>query len=231
MSTGGLTLGLMSNEAAAPVAGSAPAAAPAPASVPSGGEAAVAAPDSAASPPVGQAAAATPPASPGGEAAPGGSEPAKAPDAVDLKIPEGLLADDPIVSALKAGAKELGPQAQKLVDAYAQSQAAQEQKVKAALAEQVKDWGEQLKGDKEFGGAKFDANLNVARRAVERFGSPELKEFFDSTGLGNHPAIVKAFHAVGKALAEDSIAGSSAAVQAAPSEKEIYAQLYPNTQF
>ncbi|MEI6907818.1 peptidase, partial [Klebsiella pneumoniae] len=37
------------------------------------------------------------------------------------------------------------------------------------------------------------------------FGTPELKEYLNGTGLGNHPELVKAFIKVGKAMSEDGM--------------------------
>jgi hypothetical protein len=67
----------------------------------------------------------------------------------------------------------------------------------------VESWGEAVKTDQEIGGAKLDENLAVARRAVDAFGSPALKELLNTTGLGNHPEVVKAFYKAGKAISED----------------------------
>ena len=65
---------------------------------------------------------------------------------------------------------------------------------------------EQLK--KEFGNA-FDEKVGHAVNAVREFGGEELQEVLDQTGLGNHPAIVKAFAEIGRNLAEDTVGGSS----------------------
>lgn len=69
----------------------------------------------------------------------------------------------------------------------------------------TEQWAADVKADKEIGGDKLTANLSAAQRALEQFGDPELKEYLDSTGLGNHPALVKAFIKVGKAMSEDKV--------------------------
>lgn len=61
---------------------------------------------------------------------------------------------------------------------------------------------------KEFGNA-FDESMQAAKTAVEQFGGDDLKQVLDQTGLGNHPAVVKAFAEMGKQLSEDTIGGSA----------------------
>lgn len=56
-------------------------------------------------------------------------------------------------------------------------------------------------------GQEFPANVALAQKAVATFGSPELGALFEATGIGDHPLIVKAFSAIGKALSEDGAFG------------------------
>ena len=70
---------------------------------------------------------------------------------------------------------------------------------------QTEEWAATVKADKEIGGDKLTANLGVAQRALDTFGTPELKEYLNGTGLGNHPELVKAFVKVGKAMSEDGV--------------------------
>ena len=48
-------------------------------------------------------------------------------------------------------------------------------------------------------------NLALAIKAVEMFGDAELRSVLDSTGMGNHPVIVRAFYKAGKAISEDTV--------------------------
>ena len=123
---------------------------------------------------------------------------------VDYKFdtPEGMGLDEAGMQEFTAIAKELKlPQdaAKRLVDLEVKRiQGQQEQHLKL-----VESWGEAVKTDQEIGGAKLDENLAVARRAVDAFGTPALKELLNTTGLGNHPEVVKAFYKAGKAISED----------------------------
>jgi len=120
----------------------------------------------------------------------------------DFVLPDGFEYDQAIAADFKSVAKELGlkqDQAQKLVDFYAKQYQAQVQ----AFQKQIQDWAEQAKKDPVIGGADFDKNIGVAVKALDKFGTPELRQVLDNTGLGNHPEVIKFFYNVGKAISED----------------------------
>ncbi|HGE6735229.1 TPA: peptidase [Serratia marcescens] len=126
-----------------------------------------------------------------------------APEKYEFTPPEGQELDANALAVFEPIAKELGlsqEQAQKLVDIYPQIQ----QQQADAWSKQVSDWGEQVKADKEIGGDKFNASVGAAQRALDQFGNPELREYLNASGLGNHPALVRFCAKVGKAMAEDS---------------------------
>ncbi len=66
------------------------------------------------------------------------------------------------------------------------------------LAENNRAVGCGCKADKEIGGDKLISNLSAAQRALDQFGTPELKEYLNTTGLGNHPDLVKTFVKIGR---------------------------------
>lgn len=131
-----------------------------------------------------------------------------APEKYEFKAGEGVELDTEALKDFEPVARELNltnEQAQKLVDAYPKILAGVQQRQAEAWQKQTEGWAEAVKADKEIGGDKLTANLSAAQRALEQFGDPELKEYLDSTGLGNHPALVKAFIKVGKAMSEDKV--------------------------
>lgn len=130
------------------------------------------------------------------------------PEAYDLKMPEGVELDQAATTEFTAIAKELKldqAAAQKLADIGAKMA----QRQADAHAQLVETWTEQVKTDKEIGGDKLAENLSVARKAIDTFGSPELKALLNSTGLGNHPEVVKLAFKVGKAISEDGFVSGS----------------------
>ncbi|HAS1739594.1 peptidase [Enterobacter hormaechei] len=132
-----------------------------------------------------------------------------APEKYEFKPAEGQELDAAALEQFEPIARELNltnEQAQKMVDLYGTKIMPMVQKQQAeAWQKQTEGWAETVKADKEIGGDKLTANLSAAQRALEQFGDPELKEYLDSTGLGNHPALVKAFIKVGKAMSEDKV--------------------------
>lgn len=58
----------------------------------------------------------------------------------------------------------------------------------------------------EFGKA-YDEKMNMAKNAALEFGGEDLMNLLDSTGLGNEPAVIKAFANIGKAIMNDEIVG------------------------
>jgi hypothetical protein len=65
----------------------------------------------------------------------------------------------------------------------------------------MEDGEKQLKGEWR---ADYNANLEVARRGYQSFADQGIKELLNSTGIGNHPEILKLFHRIGKQLSPDS---------------------------
>ncbi|WQY99898.1 peptidase [Salmonella phage VB_ST_SPNIS2] len=136
-------------------------------------------------------------------------KPEGAPEKYEFKPAEGQELDTSALEQFEPIARELNltnEQAQKMVDLYGSKimPMVQQQQVEA-WQKTTEQWAADVKADKEIGGDKLTANLSAAQRALEQFGDPELKEYLDSTGLGNHPALVKAFIKVGKAMSEDKV--------------------------
>lgn len=132
----------------------------------------------------------------------------------DFTIPEGVEMDANLTTDLKAVAKELGlsqEQAQRLADIgikQAQGQAAKQTQV---LTDAGERWATEARADKEFGGEKFEENLGLAKKAVDAFGTPELKTLLNETKLGNHPEVLRFMVRAGKAISQDRFEGGRAA--------------------
>lgn len=123
-------------------------------------------------------------------------------DAPDVLDPE-------VLTAFGEVAKELDlPQdaAQKVLDKVAPV-------IQARQAEQVEkariDWAEESKSDQEFGGETFETNLEVAKTALNAFGTDPFKQLLSESGLGNHPEVIRFMYRAGKAISEDSYVGNS----------------------
>ena len=151
------------------------------------------------------------------EAAP--TEGAKA-EPLEVKMPEGFEADEGVLSSFLETAKSLGlkgEQAQKLVDAYAASEAKVAEREIAEAQARVQQWQQTVKDDPEMGGPRLAESLEAANRALSTYGNPELVGLLKRTGLSNHPDMVRLMARVGRAMSEDSSAGS---MRGAPSEAD-----------
>jgi hypothetical protein len=145
------------------------------------------------------------------------------PEAYDLKMPDGIELDKASADEFTTIAKELKldqATAQKLADVAAK----QAQRQVEAHTKLVESWVEQVKADKDLGGDKLEENLGTARKALDMFGTPELRDVLNATGFGNHPAIIRAFLKVGKAISEDRfVTGSPSGPTTDPAKK-----MFPN---
>lgn len=148
-----------------------------------------------------------------GTAATGGDQPGGEISYTDFTAPEGVVLDGAILDEYKGVAKELKlsqESAQNVINKMAPKIAAQQQEqMQRAIAETQAKWQETAKVDKEFGGDNFDANLEVAKKALSTYGSPELKKLMVESGLGNHPEVIRLFYKVGLTLKEDTHVGGT----------------------
>ena len=131
-----------------------------------------------------------------------------APEKYEFQAGEGVELDTEALKDFEPVARELNltnEQAQKLVDAYPKILAGVQQRQAEAWQAQTEQWAADVKADKEIGGDKLTANLSAAQRALDQFGTSELKEYLNNTGLGNHPDLVKTFVKIGKAMSEDGM--------------------------
>ncbi len=161
------------------------------------------------------------------EAATTETKTAGAPEKYEFKAPEGTAYDPSVLESFAAAAKEANlsqEAAQKLVEKMAPAIAArQDDQVKAIR----KEWQDASTADKEFGGEKLAENLGVARKALDAFGSPELRTLLDNTGLGNHPEVLRFMFRAGKAISEDKFVGGNARGTGASNPAAV---LYDKTQ-
>lgn len=121
--------------------------------------------------------------------------------------------------------KDLGltqDQAQKLVSWYADQQIKSAEAPTKAIAEMRANWLAAAKADPVLGPKWESVGADISKY-LNTLGSPEevsaLREAFNVTGAGDHPAIIKAFYRAAQAHIEGkpvSGSGPSPAGQSAP---------------
>lgn len=145
------------------------------------------------------------------EGKPEGAEPdgnaTGAPEAYsDFDLPEGVELDSGLIEQASPIFKEMGlsqAQAQQLVSLYADQQRASFESQVESFNQTTQQWLDEAKADKDLGGEKFDENVAAAKTALAKFGTPELAQLLNDTGVGNHPEIIRVFSKVGALLNED----------------------------
>lgn len=149
-------------------------------------------------------------------------KPEGAPEKYEFKAAEGQELDSAALEQFEPIARELNlsnEQAQKMVDLYGTKILPMVQQQQAeAWQKTTEQWAADVKADKEIGGDKLTSNISVAQRALDTFGTPELKEYLTASGLGNHPELVKAFVKIGKAMSEDGMVTGKEAGQRSAAE-------------
>lgn len=135
-----------------------------------------------------------------------------------FEMPEGIELDEARAADFKGIAKELNlsqEAAQKLVNLGI----AREQEILDRHTNMVKGWAEAVEADTELSTSE---NKATARKVIDTFGTPELKQYLNTTGLGNHPELVRLALKVGKAMSEDAfVAGKSSGAPEPKSAEDI----------
>ena len=147
-----------------------------------------------------------------------------APDRYEFKAPDGTEFAPEVLEAFSNAAKKADlsqDAAQKLIEEMAPALVARQVDQVQAIH---KEWLEASTVDTEFGGEKLQENLGVARKALDNFGSPELRSLLDETGLGNHPEVIRFMYRAGKAISEDKFVSGSPGGKAAVDATNV---LYP----
>lgn len=138
-----------------------------------------------------------------------------------LTMPDGVELDTELADALGPEFKDLGltnAQAQKLVDKYVEIQTGRETGKAKAWGERVQGWADDAKADKEIGGDKWDGTVKDATRFISKMGTPELKEFLNASGGGNHPELIRIFAKAGALIKEDDPASGGGEGKGKPAE-------------
>ena len=134
-----------------------------------------------------------------------------APEKYDFTLPEGFTADEEALAEVTPLLRELNvpmDKAQALLDLHSKEQQRIEDAKRAAQAEVIRGWGEELKKDPEIGGARLSENLSYANRLLKAHGTPELNRLLVETGMDRQPDMVRFLVKAGKALSEDRFVGN-----------------------
>ena len=150
------------------------------------------------------------------EAAKGNKPPAE----YKLTKPENSNLSDESVVKIAAFAREHGltqKQAEAQINRESQvlseARQAYEAESQAKLAEVQESWIATAQADKEYGGTELPKNVELAKRVLEKYGTPEFKAILEDPkqgGFGNHPELVRVLVRIGRAMSEDQLVAPGA---------------------
>ena len=143
------------------------------------------------------------------QAAPAQEEKPAVPEQYQFTAAEGKEYDAEVLKEYEAAAREIGLDNDKANSMLGRMSAILEQRQTAQMEVLSSQWAEQSRTDTEFGGDKLNENMAVAKRALQQYGSPELTELLNQSGLGNHPAFIRMFYRVGLTLREDGMVNAN----------------------
>lgn len=124
--------------------------------------------------------------------------------------------------SLFAEARLSQPQAQKLVDLYAGKLGELVQRQIAAAQDRQTAWVAEVKNDPELGGRRFESARAAAQKALNRFGTPELRRTLEELWVGNNPQLFRFFVRVGQAVSEDRWTDSRSAATRMSAADTLY---------
>jgi len=123
----------------------------------------------------------------------------------DFKVPEGIEINQPMLEEFKTTAKKHNltqEAAQELIDLQVKHVKGISEGLLTTFNQIKTDW---KKDTVTALGADYKKELVYAGRAIEQFGTPELRTILNQTGVGSHKELVKFFVKVGKAISEDKL--------------------------
>lgn len=149
-------------------------------------------------------------------------EPAPPPKYDPFTLPEGVTLDEKQVGEFtnilaglelegKADHAKLQEAGQKMVDLYINETKAAAENLSKHYTEvwekQKADWREATVKDPEIGGNRLQTSIDAALNFIRTHGGTaeqqaEFRSLMDSSGLGNHPAVVRLFARAGQAMSE-----------------------------
>lgn len=154
------------------------------------------------------------------------------PATYEVKLPEGMTREDPMVSAFLSSAGELGMRGeavQTVLDKMAPLVAEQLAAPMKMWTELNAEWQAAIKGDAEVGGARLGENVTKINGLIDRFGTPELKDALRMTGAANNPHIFKFLAKFANAYSEATpVAAGDSGHATSPAIAAGLSRMYPS---
>lgn len=157
------------------------------------------------------------------------------PDTYDITTSTGEQLDGEDLDKLNQVCKKAGitqKQAQMLFSAYENDVSNFNQQLQSSYNQQLQSWRDAVMNDRELGQENFEKTKANIKNVISRFGSSELSDFLNKSGLGYNPDFVRFVNKVGSLISNDNnfIGGNTnPQVSEADRQKEMLMKLYNNT--
>lgn len=122
-----------------------------------------------------------------------------------IELPEGVQVDSHIAEQFGDICRDLNLSNSAYQKIVAKMGPVMAERQAARLEEVKKEFLAQGRADKDMGGANWATTKAEASKAYVKFVDPETRAFLKQTGLDCHPGIIRAFHNVQKAVADDTV--------------------------
>ena len=139
-------------------------------------------------------------------------------EAKDLQFPEGFQADEKLVPDFLAITNKHSLSAEAVNELVALQARATKEASEAGSklwSDTTEQWKKEVQDDPKIGGQALEGNLRNISKLLDAYGedAAKVREAFDVTGAGNHPAIVRFMVWAASQLNEGtSVSGSPGAV-------------------
>jgi len=150
------------------------------------------------------------------------------PETYEFSMPEGVELDEATAADFSLIAKDASltqVQADKFVSIYQKAQADGLEAQQTAWQDQLASWRDEASSDPDIGGAKFQENIGLAKKGLDVFGNEKLKEALNTSGMGNHPEVIRMLTKIGTAVSDDSFVFGKNNPQVKKSHADL---LFPN---
>lgn len=157
------------------------------------------------------------------------------PDTYEITTSTGEQLDGEDLDKLNQVCKKAGitqKQAQMLFSAYENDVYNFNQQLQSSYNQQLQSWRDAVMNDRELGQENFEKTKANIKNVISRFGSSELSDFLNKSGLGYNPDFVRFVNKVGSLISNDNnfIGGNTnPQVSEADRQKEMLMKLYNNT--
>lgn len=157
------------------------------------------------------------------------------PDTYEITTSTGEQLDGEDLDKLNQVCKKAGitqKQAQMLFSAYENDVSDFNQQLQSSYNQQLQSWRDTVMNDRELGQENFEKTKANIKNVINRFGSSELSDFLNKSGLGYNPDFVRFVNKVGSLISNDNnfIGGNTnPQVSEADRQKEMLMKLYNNT--